>query len=109
MRLFKAIAYDISRNPDLWTYDEHSLVRSLRGSPVQGAIKITFFCNMPYVVLIGRVSQRAGLFDRIRLRSAGQKWLKFHFAGIEKALFESLPIDKWMEQREIELAARKST
>lgn len=104
MELFKAIAYDITENPDQWAYQEHYLMRFT----VKKAIKITFFCNKPYVLLIDNVSLKPGIIDKWRLKKAGKAWLKFQYDGIANALKESLPIDKWMEKREEEIAQRKN-
>lgn len=109
MKLFQIIAADIARNSNQWTYEEHYLQRYLRGAPGFSSIKLTFFCNKPYVLLLGKVSLEAGWIDRIRLRKAGKKWLQDQFDGIQDALDESLPIDKWMEKRENEIQQRKQS
>lgn len=107
MRLFKIIAADIIRNPDEWRYEDFCLSRYLMGAPNYGSIKVTFFCNKPYVVLVGKVSMKAGLIDRVRLWRAGKKWLQSQFQGIQTALDASLPLDKWIEKRETEIEAKK--
>jgi hypothetical protein len=109
MRIFKVLASDIANNPDQWEYEEYYLKRYVGVRDLAISVKITFFCNAPHVILIGKISIKPGILGRIRLWYAGRKWLSYRFKGLEDSLIQSLPIDKWMEKREAEVAARNKS
>lgn len=107
MSVFTSLAKDIINNPDKWQYEDYYLTRNIGLQENSLRVKITCLCNKPYVLLLGKFSDKPGLWGRFQLAKAVRTWLRFQYAILEEGLEEAIPMADWIKRREDQIAKRK--